>query len=108
MRGEMWGEFALAAIFAGRTAKEACVVADEMMAERNARGIDGSRTKSVDELRLSQRITRILKRNGVKTIGELVAMSERDLSLMPNMGPTSVTEIRTRLADHGFKLVGDE
>lgn len=108
MRGETWGEFALAAIAAGRTAKEASGIADEMIAERNVRGIDGARTKSVDELRLSQRIVRILKRSGVKTIGDIVGLTERDLAMLPNMGPTSVTEIRTRLADMGFKLTGDE
>lgn len=108
IREMLLGEFALAAIAAGWKASEAAAIADEMLAERNLRGLDGLRTKSVEELGLSQRIVRILKRGGVKTIGDLVGLTERDLAMLPNMGPTSVTEIRTRLADMGFKLAGDE
>lgn len=45
-----------------------------------------------------------LQRNGIKTVAALVAMTEKDLAGIPNMGKVSLEEIKHALAQYGLSL----
>lgn len=45
-----------------------------------------------------------LQRNGIKTVDALVAMTEKDLAGIPNMGKVSLEEIKHALAQYGLSL----
>lgn len=62
---------------------------------------------SVEELNLSTRCRKCMDRLGIKTVGELVAKSEKDLLNAPNFGSTSLNEIRTKLSSMGLSLRPD-
>jgi DNA-directed RNA polymerase subunit alpha len=64
--------------------------------------------KPVSELELSVRSRRCLQRLNVHTLADLVQYSESDLLATRNFGVTSLNEIKTRLAEHGLKLVTKE
>ncbi len=50
------------------------------------------------------KIAEILERDGIKTVGELVFVTERDLLRTPNIGTKYVLVIKAALAAHGRKL----
>ena len=45
-----------------------------------------------------------LKGNGIKTIGDLVKLSEADLKFMPNIGDATIQEIKEMLKIHNLEL----
>jgi carbon monoxide dehydrogenase subunit G len=59
---------------------------------------------SVDELGLPTRAASSLHREGIATIGELVARSDDQLLAIDGIGPASVVDIKARLADRGLEL----
>lgn len=61
-------------------------------------------SKPVSELELSVRARRCLQRLNVQTLGDLVQFSEADLLATRNFGETSLSEVKTRLAEHGLQL----
>ncbi len=62
----------------------------------------------IEELELGVRSYNCLKREGVETVGDLMARSEAELLNIPNFGRKSIDEVRERLAERGLKLRGDE
>ena len=60
--------------------------------------------ESIDNLELSVRAYNGLKRAGIETIGQLVAMTEWDVSKIRNMGVKSVKEVKEALASMGLSL----
>jgi DNA-directed RNA polymerase subunit alpha len=61
----------------------------------------------IEELELGVRSYNCLKREGVETVGDLVAKSEAELLNIPNFGRKSIEEVRERLAERGLKLRGE-
>ncbi len=62
--------------------------------------------KSVSHLELSVRARKCLQRLNITTIGELISRTEANLLAIRNFGMTSLTEIKSRLADIGLSLAG--
>ncbi len=59
---------------------------------------------SVQDLGLSSRSLNCLMREGIATVGELVARSEADLMDIRNFGAKSISEIKDKLASMGMSL----
>jgi len=62
----------------------------------------------IEELELGVRSYNCLKREGIETVGDLMARSEAELLNIPNFGRKSIDEVRERLGERGLKLRGDE
>ncbi len=58
----------------------------------------------IEEMDLTVRSYNCLKREGIHTIGELVARSEADLLDIRNFGQKSIDEVKTKLAGMGLAL----
>ena len=58
----------------------------------------------VEELQLTVRSYNCLKREGIHTVGELVARSEQDLLDIRNFGTKSIDEVKQKLAELGLLL----
>ena len=58
----------------------------------------------IEELNLPLRAYNSLRREGVHTVGDLIARTPQQLLDIENIGPASVEEIRQRLADRGLAL----
>ncbi len=58
----------------------------------------------IEDLGLLSRSYNCLKREGIHTVGELVARSEADLLDIRNFGAKSITEIKEKLASFGMSL----
>ena len=60
----------------------------------------------IEELNLTVRSYNCLKREGIHTVGELVARSEQDLLDIRNFGAKSIEEVKQKLADMGLDAQG--
>ena len=60
--------------------------------------------KKVEELELSVRARNCLDGANITTISQLVSMSENDVMNLKNLGKTSLTEIKAKLAERGLSL----
>src|SRR5213082_2073620 len=58
----------------------------------------------IEELNLTVRSYNCLKREGIHTVGELVARSEQDLLDIRNFGAKSIEEVKQKLVDMGLSL----
>jgi hypothetical protein len=58
----------------------------------------------IEELGLPVRSFNSLRREGVHTVGGLAARTEKELLAIDGLGPQSIKEIKSRLADHGLAL----
>ncbi|GAB2898020.1 DNA-directed RNA polymerase subunit alpha [Neomicrococcus lactis] len=58
----------------------------------------------IEELELTVRSYNCLKREGIHTVGELVARSEADLMDIRNFGAKSIDEVKAKLVDLGMSL----
>jgi DNA-directed RNA polymerase subunit alpha len=58
----------------------------------------------VELLNLSTRSQQCMERLGIDTVGELIQRTEDELLSTPNFGRTSVSEIKTKLAEMGLGL----
>lgn len=61
----------------------------------------------IEELELSVRSYNCLKREGVETVGDLIAKTEAELLNTPNFGKKSIDEVREKLARLSLKLRGE-
>jgi DNA-directed RNA polymerase subunit alpha len=61
----------------------------------------------IDDLDLGVRSLNCLKREGIETVGDLMAKSEQDLMCIPNFGRKSLDEVRERLEKNNLKLRGE-
>jgi DNA-directed RNA polymerase subunit alpha len=61
----------------------------------------------IEELELGVRSYNCLKREGIETVGDLIAKSEQELMCIPNFGRKSIEEVRERLAKNNLKLRGE-
>jgi carbon monoxide dehydrogenase subunit G len=59
---------------------------------------------SIDDLGLHPRATSSLQRGGISTVGQLAAKTSDELLTIDGIGPASVTEIETKLAERGMAL----
>lgn len=67
-------------------------------------GSEAVLTKAVSELELSVRARRCLQRLNIVTLQDLIQKSESELLATRNFGQTSLTEIKSRLAEFGLSL----
>jgi hypothetical protein len=65
---------------------------------------DGFLNFPLAELELSVRSYNCLKRNGIETIGDLIAQSQDELSEIPNLGKKSIEEVVETLRTYGLKF----
>jgi DNA-directed RNA polymerase subunit alpha len=61
----------------------------------------------IEELELGVRSYNCLKREGIETVGDLIAKSDQELMCIPNFGRKSIEEVRERLAKNNLKLRGE-
>lgn len=60
--------------------------------------------RSIAELELSIRARRTVEAMGCLTVGDIIQHSEEEMLGMPNFGQTSLTELKSKLAEMGLKL----
>jgi DNA-directed RNA polymerase subunit alpha len=70
-------------------------------------GSDAEDDMLIDDLDLGVRSLNCLKREGIETVGDLVAKSEQELMCIPNFGRKSLDEVRERLEKNNLKLRGE-
>jgi DNA-directed RNA polymerase subunit alpha len=58
----------------------------------------------IEDLELTVRSYNCLKREGIHSVGELVARSEADLMDIRNFGAKSIDEVKAKLIDLGLAL----
>ncbi|GAB3559066.1 DNA-directed RNA polymerase subunit alpha [Spelaeicoccus albus] len=98
---------------AGKTLTELFGLARELNVE--AEGIDigpspvdaalaADLALAIEDLDLTVRSYNCLKREGIHTVGELVARSEADLMDIRNFGAKSIDEVKQKLAELGLQL----
>jgi DNA-directed RNA polymerase subunit alpha len=61
----------------------------------------------IDDLDLGVRSLNCLKREGIETVGDLLAKSEQELMCIPNFGRKSLDEVRERLEANDLRLRGE-
>ncbi len=64
----------------------------------------GLEAASIDELELSVRSRKCMDRLNIRTIGELISLSEADLISAKNFGRVSLNEIKQKLTERGLSL----
>jgi DNA-directed RNA polymerase subunit alpha len=98
---------------AGKTLVELFGLARELNVEAEGIEIGPSPTDAalaadlalpIEELQLTIRSYNCLKREGIHTVGELVARSEADLLDIRNFGAKSITEVKEKLGGLGLNL----
>ena len=62
----------------------------------------------VDDLDLPTYVHSVLSRAGIERVSELIAHTAKELLAIPGLGQKSLEEVRSRLADKGWSLSGDE
>lgn len=62
---------------------------------------------NIEELELTVRTYNCLKRAGINTVNQLVSMSVEDLIKVRQMSRSSIIEIRKKLENLGFELLGN-
>jgi len=62
---------------------------------------------AIDKLELTNRSYNALKYNDILTIENLINLTKKDLSYLPNIGLGSLNEIIDTLAKHNLKLKGE-
>ena len=59
---------------------------------------------SITELELSVRARNCLDGANLRTLGDLVTLSEAEVMHLKNLGKTSLTEIKNKLSERGLAL----
>lgn len=76
----------------------------EIMVEKEEEEKDNILDTTIEELELSVRSSKCLKRAGINTVGELISKTEDDLMKVRNLGKKSLQEIKEKLAALDLKL----
>ncbi len=71
---------------------------------REASQVSQMLSMSISELELSVRAKNCLDGANIRTLQDLVTMSEAEVMSLKNLGKTSLTEIKTKLAERGLSL----
>lgn len=79
-------------------------IADSGLADTQSEDTMQKLDTPVELLNLSTRSSQCMERLGIDTVGELIQRTEEDLMSTPNFGRTSVSEIKTKLAEMGLGL----
>jgi DNA-directed RNA polymerase subunit alpha len=66
--------------------------------------LSGMLSAPIAELELSVRARNCLDGANITTLGQLVSMSEAEVMNLKNLGKTSLTEIKSKLAERGLSL----
>jgi hypothetical protein len=66
--------------------------------------VDDQLAVPIEDLVLTVRAYNSLRREGIHTVGDLVARTPEQLLAIDQIGPASIEEIRQRLADRGLTL----
>jgi DNA-directed RNA polymerase alpha subunit len=56
----------------------------------------------IEDLNLSVRVLNRLKQNGFTSVGAVIALDDKDLEAVPNLGPHDYRELKAKLAGQGF------
>jgi len=81
--------------------------ADAGQAEAAAGAASALDDMPIEELELGVRSYNCLKREGIETVGDLIAKSDQELMCIPNFGRKSIEEVHERLENHNLKLRGE-
>ena len=79
----------------------------EVKARLAEKGFQLSEIIFEDDLSLSLRTRRILRRNRIRLVKDLVERTEEELLAIPQFGEESLIEVKTRLAEKGLELKGN-
>lgn len=66
--------------------------------------VDPMLFEPITHLPLSARAVHALERNGISEIGELLKLTETDLTRIPNIGRTTVDQIKSVVTSAGLQL----
>jgi carbon monoxide dehydrogenase subunit G len=100
----------LIGIFADNLASMLAAGADADAEEDSTRGSAVAAGSTVEEalpidvLNLSGRAWSSLRHDGIQTLGDLTRRTEQQLRAIENIGPASLADIKTKLADRGLAL----
>ena len=67
-------------------------------------GVTPDEALPIDVLNLSGRAWSSLRHDGIQTLGDLTRRTEQQLRAIDNIGPASLADIRSKLADRGLAL----
>ena len=85
-----------------------CANADSIPGRNSQLAETPALNTSIDELELSVRSYNCLMRANIKTVSELLAISEPELMKIRNMGKNSVKEIKDKLCSIGLRLAATD
>ena len=89
----------------GEAAAAAVAANGDVSAVANAVGTGaGDEALPIDVLNLSSRAWSSLRQDGIQTLGDLTRRTEQQLRAIDGVGPASLADIRTKLADRGLAL----
>ena len=80
----------------------------EIMVEKDEKGKEKVLEMTIEELDLSVRSFKCLKRAGINTVEDLLSKSEEDIMKVRNLGLKSLEEVIWKLASLGFNLRKDD
>jgi DNA-directed RNA polymerase subunit alpha len=60
--------------------------------------------QSIEEIGLQTRITNVLKRSGISTLGDLISKTREDILNVPSFGKKSLDELEEILHSKGYHL----
>jgi DNA-directed RNA polymerase subunit alpha len=78
--------------------------AEESVQEGESGSEEDTLLKGVETLSFSTRTSNVLEKNNIRTIGEIVALSEEKLMNLEGMGEKSVKEIKKAIGNFGLTL----
>jgi carbon monoxide dehydrogenase subunit G len=111
--GKLVGIFAdnLAAMLAAEQVAGAAGADEEESQDGNVVALAGGTPDEalpIDVLNLSTRAWSSLRQDGIQTLGDLTRRTEQQLRSIDGVGPASLADIQTKLADRGLALASGE
>src|SRR5215469_16621634 len=104
--GRLIGIFAdnLAAMLAADSTANTSPAPEQAAAPQTAAGNRDDEALPIDVLNLSSRAWSSLRQDGIQTLGDLTRRTEQQLRAIENIGPASLADIKSKLADRGLGL----